>query len=232
MRSKLTYSNVMSTLCFFLLLSGGAAYAASQLGKNSVGSRQLKKNSVTTAKIRKNAVTSAKIKNNAVTEAKIKADAVTSAQINDGAVTFADLGTGTTLVGTATGGPIPATQNAPMQVPLDGTTTFTPQPGVAYFLSVEAKGELDHLSGKICEPTITPIVNGNIWEVAEGFLSLRSREPEPAELTGKRPVSGETGPLGLLSPGVAQSIAVTVKGSPECTAGSTVSVAIAITQAK
>ena len=46
MRPKLTYANVMSTLCFFLLLSGGAAYAASQLGKNTVGPKQLKKNSV------------------------------------------------------------------------------------------------------------------------------------------------------------------------------------------
>jgi hypothetical protein len=37
----------------FLLLSGGAAYAASHLGKNTVGTKQLKKNSVTTAKIKK-----------------------------------------------------------------------------------------------------------------------------------------------------------------------------------
>ena len=61
MRPKLTYANVMSTLCFFLLLGGGA-YAAGHLGKNTVGTKQLKKNSVTTAKIKKEAVTSAKIK--------------------------------------------------------------------------------------------------------------------------------------------------------------------------
>jgi hypothetical protein len=42
----------MSTLCFFLLLSGGAAYAASQLGKNSVGTKQLKNNSVTSPKVK------------------------------------------------------------------------------------------------------------------------------------------------------------------------------------
>lgn len=62
MRPKLTYANVMSTLCFFLLLSGGAAFAASQLGKNSVGSKQLKKNAVTTAKVKNQAVTGAKVK--------------------------------------------------------------------------------------------------------------------------------------------------------------------------
>ena len=53
---------MISTLCLFLLLGGGAAFAASQLGKNTVGPKQLKKNSVTTAKIKKEAVTSAKIK--------------------------------------------------------------------------------------------------------------------------------------------------------------------------
>lgn len=59
MRPKLTYANVMSTLCFFILLSGGVAVAASQLGKNSVGTKQLKKNSVTTAKVKKEAITAA-----------------------------------------------------------------------------------------------------------------------------------------------------------------------------
>ena len=41
-RSKLTYANVVSTLCLFLVLGGTGAYAASQLAKNSVGPGQLK----------------------------------------------------------------------------------------------------------------------------------------------------------------------------------------------
>jgi hypothetical protein len=61
-REKLTYANVVSSLCLFLLLSGGAAYAASHLGKNSVGPKQLKKNAVTSAKIKNGAVTGAKVK--------------------------------------------------------------------------------------------------------------------------------------------------------------------------
>ena len=68
---RLTYANVISTLALFLVLTGGAAYAAS-LGKNSVGTKQLKKNSVTAAKIKKNAVTTAQIKNGSVTGAKVK----------------------------------------------------------------------------------------------------------------------------------------------------------------
>jgi hypothetical protein len=50
-RGKLTYANVISTLCLILLVGGGSAYAASTLGKESVGSKQLKKEAVTLAKI-------------------------------------------------------------------------------------------------------------------------------------------------------------------------------------
>jgi hypothetical protein len=49
-RPRLTYANVVSTLCLFLLLGGGA-YAAAHLPKNSVGTKQLKKGAVTKVKI-------------------------------------------------------------------------------------------------------------------------------------------------------------------------------------
>jgi hypothetical protein len=53
LRSKLTYANVISTFCLVLLLGGGTAWAASQLGKESVGTKQLKKEAVTPAKLSK-----------------------------------------------------------------------------------------------------------------------------------------------------------------------------------
>lgn len=65
-RKRVTYANVMSSIAVFLVLGGGAAYAATKIGSN-----QLKANSVTTAKIKKNAVTTAKIKKDAVTGAKV-----------------------------------------------------------------------------------------------------------------------------------------------------------------
>jgi hypothetical protein len=71
LRQHLTYANLMSSLAVFLVLAGGTAFAASQLGKNSVGSKQIKKNAVTAAKIKKDAVTGAKIKNGAVNGAKV-----------------------------------------------------------------------------------------------------------------------------------------------------------------
>jgi hypothetical protein len=60
-RSKLSYANLTSTLCLFLLLAGGSAYAATQVAKDSIGTPQLKKNSVATGKIRDGAVTGPKI---------------------------------------------------------------------------------------------------------------------------------------------------------------------------
>jgi hypothetical protein len=50
-RKRLTYANVMSSLAVFLVVAGGTAFAASQLGKESVGAKQLKKEAVTPAKI-------------------------------------------------------------------------------------------------------------------------------------------------------------------------------------
>lgn len=48
---RLTYANVVSTVCLFILLGGGA-YAATRLAKNSVGSRQIRRNAVTSAKVK------------------------------------------------------------------------------------------------------------------------------------------------------------------------------------
>jgi hypothetical protein len=68
---KLTYANVMSTLAVLLVISGGAAYAATHLPKNSVGSKQLKKNAVTTPKVKKEAITAAKVKKGTLTGTQI-----------------------------------------------------------------------------------------------------------------------------------------------------------------
>jgi hypothetical protein len=57
----------MSSIAVFLVLGGATAFAANQLGKNTVGANQLKKNAVTAAKIKKEAVTGAKIKKGSLT---------------------------------------------------------------------------------------------------------------------------------------------------------------------
>lgn len=216
---KLTYANVVASLALFLALSGGVVIAAS--GK--IGANKLKANSVTTGKIKRNAISAGKIRPNAVTGAKVK----------PGAIDFSKLAAGTSLVGTASGGPVPANGSAAADVPLSGTVTFTPSAGTAYFLSVEAKGnDLARAKTEPCDVGVVPLVNGSRWDLAGGALTLRAIEPTPNEPTGLTPLSSASGPIGLTSPGVAQTVSAKVFGSPECAANSTVSVGIAITQAK
>jgi len=88
-RKRLSYANVMSSLAVFLVLGGGAAYAAQK-----IGSSELKGGAVTTAKIKRNAVTAAKIKANAITTAKIAKGAVTNGRLADGAVSLEKLAPG------------------------------------------------------------------------------------------------------------------------------------------
>jgi hypothetical protein len=72
-RGKLTYSNVVSTLCLVLLLGGGAALAAGKLAKNSVGTKQIKNNAVTAAKIKNGAISGAKVQNGSLTGIQVNA---------------------------------------------------------------------------------------------------------------------------------------------------------------
>ncbi len=87
-----TYANVVSTLCLFLLLGGASALAATQLAKNSVGTKQIKKNAVTAAKIKNAAVTTSKLADSAVTSGKITDAAVTTSKLADSAVTSGKIG--------------------------------------------------------------------------------------------------------------------------------------------
>ena len=103
LRRRLTYANVMSTLCLFLVL-GGVSYAAATLPRNSVGAAQLKANSVTSAKIGANQVKSLDIAANSVLGADIKEstlDKVPTAAKADSA-TNADLATKATTADLAT----------------------------------------------------------------------------------------------------------------------------------
>ncbi|MGH2976100.1 MAG: hypothetical protein ACRDLL_14720 [Solirubrobacterales bacterium] len=81
-RKRLTYANVMSSVAVFLVLGGGAAYAAKKVGSN-----EIKGNSITTGKIKKEAVTKAKIKKASVDASKLANNAVTTSKIADDAVT-------------------------------------------------------------------------------------------------------------------------------------------------
>lgn len=72
-RPRLSYANVIATLALVVAVGGTTAYAANQLGKNTVGPKQLKKNAVTTAKVKDGAITAAKVKSGDLTGAQINA---------------------------------------------------------------------------------------------------------------------------------------------------------------
>lgn len=93
-RKHITFANVMSSIAVFLVLGGGAAYAAKKIGSN-----EIKGNSITTGKIKKEAITASKIKKNSVTTAKVKNGAITGAKLRAGSVGAAQLAAGS--VGTA-----------------------------------------------------------------------------------------------------------------------------------
>jgi len=98
-RTRLTYANVMSTLAVFLVLGGGAAVAATQLGKNTVGTKQLKKNAVTGAKIKNGSVNSAKVADGSLTGTDLADGSIGSGDIANAAIATAKLADG--AVGTA-----------------------------------------------------------------------------------------------------------------------------------
>jgi hypothetical protein len=52
LRARLTYANVVSTLCLFVVLGSGTAYAAVNLAAGSVKTRHLAKNAVTSPKVK------------------------------------------------------------------------------------------------------------------------------------------------------------------------------------
>jgi hypothetical protein len=90
-RKKLTYANVMSTLAVFLVLGGGAALAANQLAKNSVGTKQLKKNAVTTAKVKNGAIKGAKVADGSLTGTDVADGSIGTNDLADLAVTAGKL---------------------------------------------------------------------------------------------------------------------------------------------
>lgn len=215
--SKLTYANIVASLALFLALSGGVVWASGKIGAN---------------KLKANSVTAGKIKRNAVSAGKIRANAVTAAKIKPGSVDFSKLANGTNVVATATGAPVPATSSAPVQVSFSSPTNFPTQAGSVYFLSVEATGNPSRAGKEPCEITILPYVNGSLWGTPKGALELSAFEPTVDQPTGVVPIIGHTGPLGILSPGISQTVSAKVAGDPDCAAGTTVSVGVAVTRAK
>lgn len=86
-RKRLTYANVMSSIAVFLVIGGGAAFAATNLSKNSVGTRELKPKAVKTAILARNAVRTGKVGFEAIKAGKLAKNAVPTNRLRNNAVT-------------------------------------------------------------------------------------------------------------------------------------------------
>jgi hypothetical protein len=92
LRSHLTYANVISTLCLFLLLGGGSAVALT--GSNTVFSDDIVNGEVKVADVGQGAVATDEIANGQVKAADIGDGEVMTAEIANGQVKTADIGSG------------------------------------------------------------------------------------------------------------------------------------------
>jgi hypothetical protein len=78
-RPRLTYANVVSTLCLFIVL-GGTSYGISS---GTIGSREIKNNGVRSKDIHNNDVRSGDIRNGTVQGTDVKADTLTGGDVNE-----------------------------------------------------------------------------------------------------------------------------------------------------
>lgn len=170
LRDKLTYANVISTLCLFMLLGGGA-YAATQLPKNSVGAKQIKNGSITGKEIKTKSIGADKLTPAAVTSLKgAKGDAgPAGAQgpqgtTNSGAYATVEAGSEPGFVGSHPG--FDAVEKVQ-----EGIACLTPTPGTNIdhpVASVDLGNSGAADNGKLVEP----FGNGVVSECEAGQLEV------------------------------------------------------------
>lgn len=209
--SRLTYSNVVSTLALFLALSGGVALAASKVRTDGIFKR-----SVTSGKLALGAVRSNQIANGAVGAQQIASGSIGSKQIGAAAVAPSNLQFPVFFAASPVGGPRPVPDGGePVDYPLSDAT-WTQSPGQ---LSVVFGGTVGTLareegSGEDCRVFFEVRVNGK--QTGGGEMSTGSTSPVQVE--GAVGASPEVDPL---TP-TAKTLAVKVGSNGACAPDSTV----------
>jgi hypothetical protein len=231
---KLTYANVVATLALFLAVSGGAVWAASQLGKNVVKSNNIARNAVKSQDIASNAVKTRNLAKNAVKSAKIAASAVTNADLAKEAVTRAKLKTGTlaglqvadaqaTNIGLTT-----ESTGAGAPVALTGTAAFTPAAGKSYELLAELRGnptDANGAEGGGCFAGVQIYLNGEPTTFVGINANANGEAPFAVNGVGQASTA-----VGLLTPGAAQTITAGAFGDPGCGAGTAASLRVTVVE--
>jgi hypothetical protein len=96
-RNHLTYANVVSTLCLFVLLGGGA-YAAVKLPKNSVTSKQVKNGSIKEADLANHGITAKSVKPGSLLASDFAAGQLPGSGASSQTVLFAEVASDWTTV--------------------------------------------------------------------------------------------------------------------------------------
>lgn len=168
LRAHLTYANVVSSLCLFVLL-GGVAWAASLPG-NSVGPSQIKKNAVGVSEIKKNAVR----------KSEIRTAGVGASEVQDGSLTASEFAPGLQLQGPpgATGprGPSKAYSTSPsgQTVPASTTTVASLNLPAGRYVLLATAALFN--GGATDETAYCNIYNGQGAEVAAGVVSVNDTD--------------------------------------------------------
>jgi hypothetical protein len=172
LRDNLTYGNVVSTLCLFMLL-GGIAYAAT-LPKNSVGPKQIKNGSITGKEIKKKSIGTDKLTPAAVATLKgTKGDPGPAGvqgprgTTNSGAYATVGLGEEILFVGDHPG-------FASVERAQEGVYCLTPTPGtsIAHPIASVDLGQFNSEKGKFVEP----MAAGAVEVCDPGQLEVRTFE--------------------------------------------------------
>jgi len=234
LRSVFTYSNVVATIALFLAISGGVVYAASTLGRNSVKSKNIAAHAVKTRNIAKNAVKKGSLAANAVTTAKVKKEAITGVKVKAGTLTRANLATGTLAglqVVDAGASPIAGLtefKEEGTQLPLSGTTSFTPAAGKSYELLTELKGtptDANGTEGGPCIASVLMLVNGEPFTRAFIYDDAEEKAPFNKESVGSTSTA-----IGLQEAGQQQTISALVFGSANCSPATTASLRVTVVE--
>jgi hypothetical protein len=226
-RRTFTYANVVATMALFLAISGGAVYAATNLGKNAVKSTNIAAKAVKSRNLARNAVKAKNIGPNSVTTAKIKKEAVTPIKLKKASLTRAKLAAGTLAglqVAEIQAAAVPGLTTEVVggtPVPLTGIAAFTPAAGKSYELLTELKGtptDADGPGGEPCSAFVSVLANGapiggaGIWANASGTPPFNFE-----------PIGGSSTAIGLQQAGQALTLSALSLGSTGCSAATTAS---------
>lgn len=219
-RRTFTYANVVATMALFLAISGGAVYAATNLGRNAVKSTNIAAKAVKSRNLASNAVKAKNLGANSVTAGKIKKEAVTPGKLKKASLTRNNLAAGTLAglqVAEIQAVSVPGLTVQPVggtPVPLTGVPTFTPLAGKSYELLTELRGTPADADGPGSEPCSAfvsvqangaPLGGAGIWANANGT--------PPFNL---EPIGSSTVAIGLQQAGQPITLSALALGSTGC----------------